>query len=107
MVGRYELPILLRAKRMGGGLELRREIWEWYFRKRGDRNPVGMPVGNDPGGKAYQDSDGALKTNERAVAENMPLLRGVYQLWGLGNRLRKTARDGVKPSNKHGDMLLH
>ena len=28
----------------------------------------------DPGGKARKDSDRALKTNERSVATNMPLL---------------------------------
>ena len=28
----------------------------------------------DPGGKAYQDSEWALRTNERSVARNIPLL---------------------------------
>ena len=36
--------------------------------------PTGREPMTDPGGKVYQDSDWALKTNERSLAKNMPLL---------------------------------
>ena len=44
------------------------------FEKGGNRNPIGTTLRTDPGGKAYQDSDLDLKTNERSAAQNMPLL---------------------------------
>ena len=36
---------------------------------------MGENLKTDPGGKAYKDSDCALKTNDREVAKNMSLLR--------------------------------
>ena len=44
--------------------------------KGGHQNPVCKTLRNDPGGKAYQYIDWALRTNEGSVATNMPLLRG-------------------------------
>ena len=38
------------------------------FAKGEHRNPVGKTLRTDPGGKAYQDSDRALKTNGGYVA---------------------------------------
>ena len=37
---------------------------------------TGKNLKADPGGKSYKDSDWSLKTNERAVAKDMPLLSG-------------------------------
>ena len=36
---------------------------------------MGKNPKTDPGGKAYEDIDWGLKTNVRALAKNMPLLR--------------------------------
>ena len=44
------------------------------FDKWGNKNPIGREPGTDPGCKVYQDSDLALKTNERSLAKKMPVL---------------------------------
>ena len=52
----------------------------------GNPNPAGRKLKADPGGRAYRDSDLSLKTNERDVAKNMPLLSEFtnYGDWGAG-----------------------
>ena len=42
--------------------------------KGGNQKPMGRSPRTDPGGKAYQDIEWALKTNGGSVAGNMPLL---------------------------------
>ena len=44
------------------------------FAEGGNPMSTGGNLKADPGGKAYTDSDWALKTNGRAVAKNMPWL---------------------------------
>ena len=46
------------------------------FEKGGNPPIMEGNLKTDPGCKAYGDSDWDLKTNGRAVAKNMPLLRG-------------------------------
>ena len=43
--------------------------------QKGKPDVYGENLKTDPGGKAYKDSDCALKINARAAAKNMPLLR--------------------------------
>ena len=40
-----------------------------------NRNPIGRKLRTDPGGKAHQDSDRDLKTNERSVAKKYAFIK--------------------------------
>ena len=56
------------------------------FAKGGNPALMGGNLKTDPGGKDYKDRDWALKTNERAVAKNRPLLSEYANYGDLGNR---------------------
>ena len=60
--------------------------------QKGNKNQIGKTLRDDPGGKARRDSDRALKTYERSVAGNMPLLSEFtnYSEWGEDARRRAT-----------------
>ena len=59
---------------------------------KGESNQIGKILRTDPGGKSYQDSERYLKTNERRVAENMPLLRDFKNYADWDTDARRWAR---------------
>ena len=60
----------------GLGWNLYQYLDVWVVSKKGKPTLMGENLQTDHGGKAYGDSDCDLKTNERALAKNMPLLSG-------------------------------
>ena len=76
------------------------------FAKGGGPNPAGRTLKAGTGGKAYRDRERDLKTNERSVAANMPLLSEFPNYVDCGGRRRKMGNDVAQPSNKHGGRLL-
>ena len=76
------------------------------FAKGENPNPTGRTPTTDPAGKAYGDSDFALKTNGRSVAKNMHLIKWVSKLCELGNQRKTMGKDAVHPPSNYGGGLL-
>ena len=56
--------------------------------KGGSQNPAGRTISEDHGCKVYKDSDWGVKTNERSLARNMPVLSEFtrYGEWGTSSK---------------------
>ena len=60
--------------------------------KGGEASTGGGNLKTDPGCKAYEDSEWALKTNGRAIVKNMHLLRGCANYGDWGNEAIRRSR---------------